>query len=215
MGFSPPIGLVVCLRFQTCRNPRCMWTEMLGCLDLNMRWSEMGCGSTCHDLSSSHQFWSIQTGLEVQNVWGWYSRNMLFTLESTWRLKKNIRSGVSTTAQNDGHGLCWHFLVPWAPRVGPSGMLLGRSVLDPKCSNEKKGLPWLFEGILIGDELLPGLCRELFHKPWQKSYSVIFNKLRMSHGFRIIRVFFFHVAQNVEAALQSLQHNQLRCWIFS
>ena len=35
-------------------------------------------------------------------------------------------------------------------------------MLDPNCSNEKKGLPWLFEGILIRDELLPGLCRDYF-----------------------------------------------------
>lgn len=119
---------------------------MLECLDLNMRWSEMGCGSTCQDLSSSHQFLSDDQVWTVQNGGGGdIPGNMFFTLESTWRLNKKFRSGVSTTAQNDGHGLCWHFLVPWGfQEWDRSRMLFGRSVLDPKCSSENKGYPGYF-----------------------------------------------------------------------
>ena len=64
-------------------------------------------------------------------------------------------------------------------------------MLDPNGSNEKKRAgPWLFEGILIGDEILP-VYVGIISKAMKKSDSVIFNNLRMSHGFRIIRVFFF------------------------
>ena len=67
-GFFHPHRVGCLLKISKCRNPRSMWPEMLECSDLNMRWSEMGCGSTCPDLSFRHQFLSIQTGLEVQNV---------------------------------------------------------------------------------------------------------------------------------------------------
>ena len=55
MGFFHPHSVGCLLKIETSRNPRSMWTEMLECLDLNMRWSEMGCGSTCQDLSFSLQ----------------------------------------------------------------------------------------------------------------------------------------------------------------
>ena len=59
--------------------------------------------------------------------------------------KKWIRSGVSTKAQNDGYGLCWHFLVPWA--VGRSfGWNLGDEIFeDPSLGDAT----WLAGGFFL------------------------------------------------------------------